>query len=100
MVISVDPDCKRLLFADNSTILFARKDPDVIAEKLEKILESCSSWLVYNKLSLHLRKTESILFDSECKLRKVKRFQVSCNGKSIDSTDHVKNLGLTIDTNH
>ena len=62
MVISIDPDCKLLLYADDSTILFAHKDPDQIANKLGKVLESCSEWLVDNKLSLHLGKTECILF--------------------------------------
>ena len=31
MVISIDPDCKLLLYADDSTILFSHKDPDQIA---------------------------------------------------------------------
>ena len=61
MVISVDPDCKLLLYADDSTILFSHRDPDQIASKLSKVLKSCSEWLVDNKLSLHLGKTECIL---------------------------------------
>ena len=54
MMISIDPDCKLLLYADDSTILFSHKDPDLIANTLGKVLESCSEWLVDNKLSLHL----------------------------------------------
>ena len=38
------------------------KDPKVISESLSKELESCRQWLIDNKLSLHLGKTESILF--------------------------------------
>ena len=41
IVISIDSDCKLLLYADDSTILFSHKDPDVIANKLGKVLESC-----------------------------------------------------------
>ena len=48
MVISIDSDCKLLLYAEDSTILFSHKDPDVIASKFGKVLESCSSWLVDN----------------------------------------------------
>ena len=62
MAISIDPDCKLLLYADDSTILFSHKDLDQIANKLGRVLESCSEWLVDNKLSLHLGKTECILF--------------------------------------
>ena len=42
MVISIDPDCKLLIYANDSTILFSLSDPDQIANKLGKILESCS----------------------------------------------------------
>ena len=97
MVISIDPDCKLLLYADDSTILFSHKDPDQIANKLGKVLESCSEWLVDNKLSLHLGKTECILFGSKRKLRKVTDFHFVCNDHTIDSTTSVKYLGLNID---
>ena len=100
MVISIDSNCKLLLYADDSTILFSHKDPDVIASKLGKVSESCSSWLVDNKLSLHLGKTESVLFGSKRKLtcKKVKEFHILCNGHTIKSTDHVKYLGLNTDS--
>ena len=77
MVVSIDPDCKLLLYADDSTILFSHRDPDQIANKLGKVLESCSELLVDNKLSLHLGKTECILFGSKRKLKKVKDFTVA-----------------------
>ena len=64
-MISIDPDCKLLLYADDSTIMFSHKDPDQIAHKLGKVLESCSDWLVDNKLFLHLGKMECILFGSK-----------------------------------
>ena len=48
MEISVDSDCKLLLYADDSTILFSHKDPNVVALKLGCILDSCNKWLVDN----------------------------------------------------
>ena len=39
MIISIDPDCKLLLYADDSTILFSLKDAAVISSKLGKVLE-------------------------------------------------------------
>ena len=62
MQISIDPDCKVLLYADDSAILFSHKDPRVISDKLSTVMESCQDWLVDDKLSLHLGKTESIIF--------------------------------------
>ena len=57
-----------------SAILYSHKDPRVISERLGQELESCSKWLMDNKLSLHLGKTESILFGSKRKLKKINDF--------------------------
>ena len=48
--------CKLLLYADDSTLIVSGSDP------LSIELNSCRQWLIDNKLSLHLGKTESILF--------------------------------------
>ena len=95
MPISVK--CKLLLYADDSALIVSGKDPKVISETLSKELESCRQWLIDNKLSLHLGKTESILFGSKRKLRKVNDFNVTCNGKNIDRSSSVKYLGLPLD---
>ena len=57
MSISNNYDCKLLLYADDSTIVFSHKDPQVISKKFGKELKSCSNWLVDNKLFLQLGKT-------------------------------------------
>jgi hypothetical protein len=44
-------DCKLLLYADDSTIMFSHKDPESISEGLGKELDSCSERLIDNKLS-------------------------------------------------
>lgn len=68
MVICIDPDRKPLLYAVDSIILFSH---DRISDKLGKVFVSCSDWLVDNKLSLHIGKTECIIFGSKSKLIKV-----------------------------
>ena len=74
MSISIHSDCKLLLYADDSTIIFSHKDPAVISTKLGKEMESCSDWLIDNKLSLHLGKTECIIFGPKRKLKTVNNF--------------------------
>ena len=49
MYTSVSADCKLILYADNSVILFADKDPEVISQKLSKVMESFSKWLIDKK---------------------------------------------------
>jgi len=50
-----------------------------------------------NKLSLHVGKTECILFGSRVKLQRVTDFSISYNGQTIKSQKCIKYLGITID---
>ena len=69
---SVSADCKLILYADDSAILFSHKGPEVISQKLSEVMESCSNWSVDNKLSLHLGKTECVLFGPRRQLNSIK----------------------------
>lgn len=62
MAASVYDDCKMILFADDSAIFHATEILIFIALKLGSVLKKCSSWLVDNRLPLHLGKIEYILF--------------------------------------
>ena len=99
MVTSVSADCKLILYADDSAIMFAHKNHGVISQKLSNVIESCSNWLVDNKLSLHLGKTECVLFCPRRKLRSITNFHVQCKDHIIKAQDSVRYLGLFID-NH
>ena len=90
MEISISPECKLLLYADDSAFLFSHKTPEVIFRKLSSELQSCSKRLVDNKLSLHL-------FGSRRKLRKVQNFCTECNRHSIQAQTSVKYLGVNLD---
>ena len=85
MELSISSECKLLSYADDSAILYSNKDSRVISDKLGLELEMCSKWLVENKLSLHMGKTECIISGSKWKLRKINNFSVECNGHAIDS---------------
>ena len=89
--------CKLFLYADDSALLVSGSDPNEIAERLSKELESCRQWLIDNKLSLHLGKTEAILFGSRQKLSKVQSFKIKCGDDLINNVNSVKYLGITID---
>ena len=74
---------KLLLYADDSAILVADKSVSAIEMSLQKELEVVSEWLVDNKLSLHLGKTESILFGFKSKLKPQPNLQIACKGTKI-----------------
>ena len=97
MVTIVSADCKLILYADDSAIMFAHKNHEVISQKLSNVMESCSNWLVDNKLSLHLGKTECVLFGPRRKLRSITNFHAQCKDHIIKAQDSVKYLGFFID---
>jgi hypothetical protein len=60
-------------------------------------LGNCFTWLVDNRLSLHLGKRETILFGPPRKLKQVVNFTVVCNGQEIKGSGSVKYLDVCID---
>ena len=89
------------LFAANNfcllmiQLLVSGKDTQLIQESLSSELEAAREWLINNKLSLHLGKTESILFGS--KLNTCSSIQVRCAGTTLACQTHVKYLGIDLD---
>ena len=86
-----------LLYADDSAILVSDKDVTNIESLLQKELAVVSEWLIDNKLSLHLGKTESILFGSRPRLRSKSVLNISCKGTAIEGKKSVKYLGATLE---
>ena len=55
---------KLLLYAVDSAILVAGKNMSFIEKELTDEIQSLNQWLIDNKISLNLGKTETILFGS------------------------------------
>ena len=64
---------------------------------LQNKLEIVSEWLVDNKLSLHLGKTESILFGSRPRLKSQPVLSITCKGTIIEAKNTVKYLGVVLE---
>ena len=65
--------------------------------QLSSNMVSLSYWLFDNKLSLHLMKTESILFGTRSLLKKCNSLKVTCSETEIAQTETVKYLGAHLD---
>lgn len=90
-------NCMMFQYADDSVLIVSGKDPKDIGISLSKNLESCNRWLIDNKLSLHMGKTELIMFGSKRKLRNLRDFSITCDGQEIKASTSVKYLGLELD---
>ena len=64
-------NCMLLQYADDSALIISDKDPVKIGQNLSRNLDNCNKWLVDNKLSLLMGKTELILFGTKRKLKKM-----------------------------
>ncbi len=63
-----------------------------IDETLSDNLEACNDWLIDNRLSLHLGKTEAMIRGTKCKIKNKEGFRVKCKNTTINSTTEVKYL--------
>lgn len=97
MSMSISSDCKLILYADDTAILYSHKDPKIIENKLNEELSSCHSWLVDNKLSMHSGKTECILFGTKRRINKAEPFKLNINGCIIEAQKSVTYLGVIFD---
>ena len=96
--MNISLTCKLSLYADDSALLFSHRDAAVIADCLSNELSKCKVWLTDNRLSLHVGKTEALLFGTKRRLKGVE-FRVQCDGTPVDRMFHVKYLGVLLDAN-
>ena len=88
---------KLLLYADDSAILVSGKNIAQTELLLSRELETVSEWLIGNKLSLLIGKTEYILFGSKPRLKSQSNMTISWHTNIIEGKTKVKYLGATID---
>ena len=89
--------CRLSLYADDSALVFSGSDPDYVANFLGSELSICKKWLVDNRLSLHLGKTECILFGPKRKLKTGINFDIMLDGSVVKRVTSVKYLGVLLD---
>jgi len=85
------------LYADDSMLLVSGKSVTEIEKTLTEEMHKLNNWLQSNKLSLHLGKTESILFGSKRKLKKASSLNIWCNNVKLEAKSSVKYLGAEFD---
>ena len=89
--------CKLSLYADDSALVFSDSDPSLVAQFLSAELKVCRDWLIDNRLSLHLGKTECILFGSKRRLKSETVFDVKLGDSTVKRVSTVKYLGVVLD---
>ena len=83
--------------SNDSALLVSGKDVLEIEEILSVELGAVNEWSCENRLSLHLGKTQSIVFGSKKRISKCSELHVTCNGSVIGSESEVTYLGAILD---
>ena len=85
-------------YADDMHLTYADKDLNIIQSSLNEDLLNISKWLIANKLTLNMTKTEFMLIGSRQKLNALTASPVlSINGTSVNQVSTSKSLGVFID---
>lgn len=88
------------LFADDTNLSVSGTTTSEIEDKLEMDLNNVHCWLLANKLTLNVKKTEYMLIGSRQKLSKVNSDPILRIGsESINRVSLTKTLGVLVDEN-
>ena len=98
------PNCLKssvpALFADDTNLSVHGATAGDIEEKLESDLNNVHNWLLVNKLTLNVKKTEYMLIGSRQKLSQVKIDpDLHIGSESIGRVSSTKTLGVLVDEN-
>ena len=87
---------KFYLFADDTNIFYQSPNLDTLQKVLNKELRKLSLWLNANRLALNISKTNFVIFAA--KNKPLKNVTLLLHNKAIEEKDHVKYLGILIDS--
>ena len=96
--MSMALNCHLALYADDSALIYSGPDSNAVASFLSEQMTRCSAWLIDNRLSLHVGKTECIIFGSRRRLKGTD-FLVRCGEAVVKRVMSVKYLGVILDEN-
>ena len=86
------------LFADDTSIFFADKDINNLEKTINSELENVSDWLIANKLTLNISKSNFLVIHP---LRKklASEIELKLNNEPLTNVEDTKYLGVIIDKN-
>ena len=87
------------MYADDTSLTTVGSSLNGIAQQLNLDLENIRIWLIANKLSLNVTKTEQMFVGSDDNLKKINKFNFNINidGQPIDRVTSSKTLGVKLD---
>ena len=89
------------MYADDTSLYFKSKDISRLNEALNEDLSHLDTWMISNKLSLNVAKTQSMLISTKARRNALDRsnqnLQVKIHGKELEVVSKIKYLGVLLD---
>jgi hypothetical protein len=97
-IINASDLAKCIIFADDTNLFFKHKNLSTLYNIINVELNKISDWFKLNKLSLNVKKTSYILFQSGNKKINNAGLTISIDGITIEQADNTKFLGVIINS--
>lgn len=88
---------KKVLFADDTNLFLSHYNPIVLQSIANEEIEKVNLWLICNKLSLNIKKTNYIIFRSNKNRKLIENICLTIDGQVINRVQSTKFLGIHID---
>ena len=89
------------MYADDTSLYFKSKNLFRLNEALNEDLSRLDAWLISNKFSLNVAKTQSMLASTKAKRKAIDKsnqnLQVKINGTELEVVSKIKYLGVLLD---
>ena len=95
---NVTKNCSVILFADDTNIFYTGHDMYELQTLISNELDNFHHWFSSNKLSLNIEKTNYVVFSNRRNVNH-DNCHISMNSNYLQKADHVKFLGVYIDSN-
>ena len=82
-------------FADDAVMYNSNVNPEALEKELQEDLTSVSNWLNNNELTINIKKSKVMTFNTRTK--KTGNINLQINRQNLDIVDSYKYLGLIID---
>ena len=80
------------LFADDTSIFYSHKDIKILERNINIELKSVSNWLIANKLSLNVKKSNLLIFNQS-----TFKVTIKINNSILEEKESAKYLGIVFD---
>ena len=94
---TVVTSCTINLYADDTTIYYANRDPDIVTRATNTDLQLITTWIESNKMTMNVSITQVMILSRRAARSRAELINVQINGTTIPKQKSIKYLGVTID---